>query len=88
MCTAILLVFLHVFRLASVGEHINFFPNAAVLPMYGVIHVLLVLVDFVGKQANLLPLAIVVFHLFLGSWGGGSVIKSTGCSSRGPEFNS
>ena len=66
-------MFLRVFQLASVGEHINFFPNATGLPMYGVIHVHLVLVDLVGKEANLLPLAI--FVSFTSSCGAGEVAR-------------
>lgn len=68
MCTTVLLVSLCVFGLSSVGEEVNDFPNTAVLPVCGVIHVIPVLLDFVREQANLLPLAMSLSPLLRELW--------------------
>jgi hypothetical protein len=33
-------------------------------------------------------IAVIVFVFVFRDWSDGSAVKSTGCSSRGPEFNS
>lgn len=45
---------------------------------------ILVLLDFVRKQATLLPLAIFCLLPLVGARGDGSVIRSTHCSCRRP----